>query len=118
MVDSLARLGRHRLTIERTGAWLGGWRRLRIRYGERFYALAMTGLLGHLLKNPPAATTVSVPDGRPSHQARAPDARSPASIPIATGRPRLRGMGSGTAAPAGSNHGTPFVIASRVTDSW
>jgi hypothetical protein len=35
---------RHRWTIERTGAWLGGWRRLRIRYergSERFYALAM-----------------------------------------------------------------------------
>jgi transposase len=39
-----ARLGRHRWTIERTGAWLGGFRRLRIRYersSERFYALAM-----------------------------------------------------------------------------
>jgi transposase len=35
---------RHRWRIERTGAWLGGWRRLRIRYersSERFYALAM-----------------------------------------------------------------------------
>jgi hypothetical protein len=34
----------HRWTIERTGAWLGGWRRLRVRYersSERFYALAM-----------------------------------------------------------------------------
>jgi transposase len=44
MVDSSSRLGRHRWTIERTGAWLGGWRRLRIRYersAERFYALAM-----------------------------------------------------------------------------
>jgi hypothetical protein len=44
MVDSSARLGRHRWTIERTGAWLGGFRRLRIRYersAERFYALAM-----------------------------------------------------------------------------
>jgi IS5 family transposase len=44
MVDSSARLGRHRWTIERTGAWLGGFRRLRIRYersSERFYALAM-----------------------------------------------------------------------------
>jgi IS5 family transposase len=44
LVDSSARLGRHRWTIERTGAWLGGWRRLRIRYersAERFYALAM-----------------------------------------------------------------------------
>jgi IS5 family transposase len=43
-IESSARLGRHRWTIERTGAWLGGWRRLRIRYersSERFYALAM-----------------------------------------------------------------------------
>ena len=43
---------------------------------------------------------VSVPDGgRPSHQARAPDASSPTSIPITTGRAGLGGMGwSGTAA--------------------
>ena len=44
MIESSTRLGRHRWTIERTGAWLGGWRRLRIRYerdSERFYALAM-----------------------------------------------------------------------------
>jgi transposase len=44
MVESSQRLGRHRWTIERTGAWLGGFRRLRIRYernSERFYALAM-----------------------------------------------------------------------------
>jgi transposase len=44
MIDSSTRLGRHRWTIERTGAWLGGWRRLRIGYerdSERFYALAM-----------------------------------------------------------------------------
>jgi transposase len=42
MIESSARLGRHRWTIERTGAWLGGFRRLRIRYersSERFYAL-------------------------------------------------------------------------------
>jgi transposase len=42
--DSSERLGRHRWTIERTGARLGGWRRLRVRYersSERFYALAM-----------------------------------------------------------------------------
>jgi hypothetical protein len=31
MIESSARLGRHRWTIERTGAWLGGFRRLRIR---------------------------------------------------------------------------------------
>ena len=44
MIESSQRLGRHRWTIERTGAWLGGFRRLRIRYersSERFYALAM-----------------------------------------------------------------------------
>jgi transposase len=44
MIESSARLGRYRWTIERTGAWLGGFRRLRIRYersSERFYALAM-----------------------------------------------------------------------------
>ena len=43
-IEPSDRLGRHRWTIERTGAWLGGWRRLRIRYercSERFYALAM-----------------------------------------------------------------------------
>jgi transposase len=43
-IESSATLGRHRWTIERTGAWLGGWRRLRIRYersSERFYDLAM-----------------------------------------------------------------------------
>ena len=43
-IESSQRLGRYRWTIERTGAWLGGWRRLRIRYersSERFYALAM-----------------------------------------------------------------------------
>jgi transposase len=44
MIESSARLGRYRWTIERTGAWLGGWRRLRIRYersSERFYALVL-----------------------------------------------------------------------------
>jgi transposase len=44
MIESSQRLGRHRWRIERAGAWLGGWRRLRIRYercSERFYALAM-----------------------------------------------------------------------------
>ena len=40
MVETSQRLGRHRWTTERTGAWLGGWRRRRIRY-ERFDALAM-----------------------------------------------------------------------------
>jgi transposase len=44
MIESSQRLGRHRWTIERTGAWLGGFRRLRIRYercSERFYALVL-----------------------------------------------------------------------------
>jgi transposase len=44
MIESSERLGRHRWTIERTGAWPGRFRRLRIRYergSERFYALAM-----------------------------------------------------------------------------
>jgi transposase len=45
MIESSSeRLGRHRRTIERTGAWLGGFRRLRIRYerdSERFYALVL-----------------------------------------------------------------------------
>ena len=43
-IESSSTLGRRRWTIERTGAWLGGFRRLRIRYeraSERFYALAM-----------------------------------------------------------------------------
>ncbi len=59
MVESSQRLGRHRWTIERTGAWLGGWRRLRIRYecsSERFYALAMLAcsvICFNLLQQPP-----------------------------------------------------------------
>jgi hypothetical protein len=43
-IESSARLGRYRWTIERTGAWLGGWRRLRIRNdrgSERCYALVL-----------------------------------------------------------------------------
>jgi transposase len=43
-IEPSDRLGRHRWRIERTGAWLGGWRRLRIRYerdSERFYAMAL-----------------------------------------------------------------------------
>jgi hypothetical protein len=59
------------------------------------------------------------PDGRSSRQARAPDARSPISIPIATGRPGLRWMGSGTAAArTGSNPRTPDTMACRIADSW
>jgi transposase len=59
MIESSARLGRHRWTIERTGAWLGGWRRLRIRYersSERFYALAMLAcsvICFNALRQPP-----------------------------------------------------------------
>ena len=44
MIESSERLGRHRWTIERTEAWLGGFRRLRIRYerdSQRFYALVL-----------------------------------------------------------------------------
>jgi transposase len=43
-IEPSDRLGRHRWRIERTGAWLGGWRRLRIQYerdSERFYAMAL-----------------------------------------------------------------------------
>jgi Transposase DDE domain len=43
-IESSQRLGRYRWTIERTGACLSGWRRLRIRYehgSERFYALVL-----------------------------------------------------------------------------
>jgi transposase len=43
-IESSVWLGRHRWTIERTGAWLGGFRRLRIRYersSERFSALVL-----------------------------------------------------------------------------
>jgi hypothetical protein len=45
MIEPSDRLGRHRWTMERTGAWLGGWRRRRIRdersSDERFSGLAM-----------------------------------------------------------------------------
>ena len=53
------RRGRHRWRIERIGAWLGGLRRLRIRYersSERFYALAMlacSAILFNALQQPP-----------------------------------------------------------------
>jgi IS5 family transposase len=59
MIESSARLGRHRWTIERTGAWLGGFRRLRIRYercSERFSALAMLAcsiICFNALRRPP-----------------------------------------------------------------
>jgi transposase len=60
LVESSRRLGRSRWTIERTGAWLGGWRRLRIRYersSERFYALAMLAcsvICFNALQQPPS----------------------------------------------------------------
>ena len=59
MIESSTRLGCYRWTIERTGAWMGGWRRLRIRYerdSERFYALAMlacSGICFNTLQQPP-----------------------------------------------------------------
>ena len=58
-IEPSDRLGRHRWRIERTGAWLGGFRRLRIRYersSERFYALAMlacSAILFNALQQPP-----------------------------------------------------------------
>jgi transposase len=58
MIESSQRLGRHRWTIERTGAWLGGWRRLRIRY-ERSSERGDARLLGHLLQRAPTASPVS-----------------------------------------------------------
>ena len=44
MIEPSDWLGRYHRTIERTAAWLGGWRRLRIRYersSERFSALVL-----------------------------------------------------------------------------
>jgi hypothetical protein len=44
IIESSTRLGRHRWTIERTGAWLSSFRRLRIRSersSQRVYNLAM-----------------------------------------------------------------------------
>ena len=61
MIESSERLSRHRWTIERTGAWLGGFRRLRIRY-ERFYALAMLACSVICFNTPPAATLVTRTD--------------------------------------------------------
>jgi transposase len=59
MIELSDRLGRHRWTIERTGAWLGGFRRLRIRYerdSQRFHALAMLAcavIFFNALQQPP-----------------------------------------------------------------
>jgi transposase len=59
MIELTDRLGRHSWTIERTGAWLGGFRRLRIRYerdSQRFYALAMLAcavIFFNALQQPP-----------------------------------------------------------------
>jgi transposase len=67
MIESSSTLGRHRWTIERTGAWLGGFRRLRIRYergSERFYALAMLAcavICFNALQQPPRWPFRNVP---------------------------------------------------------
>jgi transposase len=77
-IESSQRLGRHRWTIERTGAWLGGFRRLRIRYercSERFYrwscwpaqSSASTGSSSHRGQRtspPQAATAATLTDAR------------------------------------------------------
>jgi len=58
-VESKERLGRWRWRIERTIAWLLGFRRLRIRYersDERFFAFAMLAcsvILFNALRQPP-----------------------------------------------------------------
>jgi len=58
-IESSERLGRHRWRIERTIAWLLGFRRLRIRYersDERFFAFAMlacSAVLFNALRQPP-----------------------------------------------------------------
>jgi transposase len=39
-IDSSKRLGRHRWAVERTIAWLGGYRRLTIRYERHVHLLA------------------------------------------------------------------------------
>jgi transposase len=39
-IESSARLGRHRWIIERTIAWLGGYRRLTLRYERHGYLFA------------------------------------------------------------------------------
>jgi IS5 family transposase len=58
-VESSQRLGRHRWRIERTIAWLLGWRRLRVRYercDERFLTFAMlacSAILFNTLQQPP-----------------------------------------------------------------
>jgi transposase len=69
MIESSARLGRHRWTIERTGAWLGGWRRLRIRYersSERLYALVLLAcavICFNTLQQPPWSPLLSGSSG-------------------------------------------------------
>jgi transposase len=58
-VESSQRLGRHRWRIERTIAWLLGWRRLRVRYERsdaRFFTFAMlacSAILFNTLQQPP-----------------------------------------------------------------
>jgi transposase len=44
MIESSERLGRYRWTIERTGAWLGGFRRLQVRWDRdagRWFAFVL-----------------------------------------------------------------------------
>ena len=63
MIDLSDRRGRCRWTIERTGAWLGGWRRLQIRYerdSERFYSLVL--LACSSTQRAPPTAPVAVPD--------------------------------------------------------
>jgi hypothetical protein len=63
-VESSQRRGRHRWRIERTIAWLLGWRRLRVRYercDERFFTFRHAGLLGDLVRHAPAATAPATP---------------------------------------------------------
>ena len=58
-IESSKRLGYHRWRIERTIAWLLGFRRLRIRFDlcdERFYSLVLLGcslICDRILTSPP-----------------------------------------------------------------
>jgi transposase len=49
MVESSERLGRHRRRVERTGAWLGGFRRLPIRYERSCERFALAVLAGAVI---------------------------------------------------------------------
>lgn len=68
-VESSQRLGRWRWRIERTIAWLLGFRRLRIRYercDEHFFAFAMLARSLICFQHPPPATLVAVRECPPS----------------------------------------------------